>query len=194
MLHTARQRHNQARGYTLIELLLVLAVLGLSSVLLIPHLVGRDIMKGESAVRQLIGDLSFAQSDALARQEIRRVHFYDDGSGYCLTRISQAQLDDAFDSDNADYVIDPMNRPGALGRYVVSYTTDRRWEGVSLSEVEIDGDDGRDLHYDELGGTIRAGGATGLPGTGGTITLSCGQENYEITVAPFTGKLTVRKL
>jgi hypothetical protein len=144
-------------------------------------------------VRQLIGDLSFAQSDALARQEIRRVHFYDDGSGYCLTRIDQGQIANAFDPDNADYIIDPMNRPGALGRYIVNYVTDRRWEGVSLSAVEIDGA-GRDLHYDELGGTVRAGGGSGLPGSGGTIQLSCGAESYEITIAPFTGKLTVRKL
>jgi prepilin-type N-terminal cleavage/methylation domain-containing protein len=193
MLNTAFVHRASFRGYTLIELLIALAILGLSSILLIPHLVGRDIMKGESAVRQLIGDLSFAQSDALARQEIRRVHFYDDGSGYCLTRINQSQIANAFDPDNADYIIDPLNRPGALGRYIVNYVTDRRWEGVSLSAVEIDGA-GRDLHYDELGGTVRAGGASGLPGTGGTIQLSCGAENYEITVAPFTGKLTVRKL
>lgn len=193
MLHTARHSHKGLSSYTLVELLIVIAILGLSSVLLIPHLVGRDIMKGEAAVRQLIGDLSFAQSDALARQEIRRVHFYDDGSGYCLTRIDQDELDDAFDIDNADYIIDPLNRPGALGRYIVNFTTDRRWEGVSLGSVEIDGT-GHDLHYDELGGTVRPGGANGLPGTGGTIHLSCGAETYQITVSPFTGKLTVRKL
>lgn len=193
MLHTARHSRKGLRSYTLVELLIVITILGISSVLLIPHLVGRDIMKGEAAVRQLIGDLSFAQSDALARQELRRVHFYDDGSGYCLTRIGDNEIDDAFDVDNADYIIDPLNRPGALGRYIVNFTTDRRWEGVTMGTVEIDGT-GRDLHYDELGGTVRSGGANGLPGTGGTIELSCGQETYEITVAPFTGKLTVRKL
>src|SRR4051812_28020872 len=75
-------------AYTLIELLIVIAIMGISGALLIPNMVNRDSMNVQSAVRLIIGDLSFAQSDALAHQELRRVHFYDDGRGYCLIRLS----------------------------------------------------------------------------------------------------------
>ena len=179
-------------GYTLIELLIVVAVLGISGTLLIPHMVNRDAMTAQSAVRLIIADLCFAQSDALAHQEMRRVHFYEDGSGYSLSRIADATaLAIPFDSATADYVQDPLAAGGSLGQYIVNFTTDDRFVGVSITAVELDGDDmagGTSLHYDELGGTVAAGG---VPGTGGFIEVRSGAEAYRITISPFTGKLTV---
>jgi type II secretory pathway pseudopilin PulG len=174
------------RSYTLIELLLVCAILGIAGALLIPRLVGRDIMACQSAVRLIIGDLSFTQADALAHQELRRVHFYDDGSGYCVLRITQGQLNQEFDPDTADYLFDPL----LGGQYIVNFATDSRFEGVTIASVDIDGG-GRDLHYDSMGGTINTAGG---PGSGGTIRVNKGNETYDITISPFTGKLTVTKV
>jgi prepilin-type N-terminal cleavage/methylation domain-containing protein len=176
-------------AYTLIELLIVVALLGLASALVMPHMVNKDIMTAEAAVRQLISDLSFAQSDALAHQEFRRVHFFDDGSGYCIVRIGEAQFDDAFDPATADYVDDPLSSAGSNRDYIVDYTIDDRWEGVVIEAVDLDAGK-RFVTYEALGGTVRSGG---IPGTGGTITLKYDLATYEITVAPFTGKLTVTK-
>jgi type II secretory pathway pseudopilin PulG len=183
------------RSYTLIELLIVVAILGLSSVLLVPHLVGRDSMNVQAAVRLMIGDLTFAQSDALAHQELRRVHFYEDGRGYCLTRIDSAELATPFDDATAQYVHDPLATGGELGNYIVDFSTDERFAGVRIASVDIDGDDlgsdGVNLNFDELGGTITA---SSNPGTGGTIVVEMNDERYEIMVFPFTGKLRVSKL
>lgn len=182
-------------GYTLIEMLIVIGLLGISSALLIPHLANRDAMTAQSAVRLIIGDLGFAQSDALSHQELRRVHFYEDGRGYCLVRITQAELASPFDETqtNHDYIIDPLGRPGSTGHYIVDFAKDDRFTGVSITSVDIDGG-GRDLQYDSLGGTIRAGGSSGLPGSGGAIVVSYGNEQYQILISPFTGKLTVNQL
>lgn len=176
-----------SRAYTLIELLIVIAILGISGALLIPNMVGRDVLAGEAAVRRVIGDICFAQSDALAHQEYRRVHFYSDGSGYCITRITQAEVGQAFNAGSADYVIDPLGR---LGQYIVKFTEDDRYKGITIGDIAIDGT-AVDLQFDQLGGTVMNGGA---PGTGGEFTVSAGAEHYKITVAPFTGKLTVVKL
>ncbi len=182
-------------GYTLIELIIVLAVLGVSAALLVPHMVNRDWMNAQAAVRLIIGDLSFAQSDALAHQEFRRLHFYEDGRGYCLVRISQAQLGQPFDEGETDhdYIVDPLGRPGSSGNYVIDFVHDDRFRGVSISSASIDGG-GRDLQYDALGGTIMAGGSSGIPGIGGTIVVQSGTERYQITIGAFTGKLSVQKL
>ena len=51
-----------------------------------------DTLALQSAVRLLIADISFAQSDALAHQEYRRVHFYDDGRGWCVVRIAESDV------------------------------------------------------------------------------------------------------
>ena len=87
-----RPRCVRPRSYTLIELIMVMAVLALAAALLVPNFVGSETMKLQAAVRLLIADLSFAQSDALANQEFRRVVLYDDGSGYCLIVASDGSL------------------------------------------------------------------------------------------------------
>ncbi|MHC5026263.1 MAG: pilus assembly FimT family protein [Planctomycetota bacterium] len=177
------------RAYTLIELLLVVAILGIASALLVPQILAKDSMTVQAAVRQLIADMSFAQADALAHQEFRRVAFFDDGSGYALVRADDfADFNDPFDPDTANYVDDPLAGSAEQARYIVDFN-DPRFEGVSITGVAIDGSS-EFVTYDALGGTVR-GAQT--PGTGGTITMAYGEQIYEIEVAAFTGKLTVVK-
>ena len=106
---------SRLRGYTLVELIMVVALLGLASAILIPHLKDLKKLEVQSAVRTIIADLSFAQSDALANQEYRRLHFYPDGRGYCLIRVEEADFFKVFDySENApvadapEYIFDPL--------------------------------------------------------------------------------------
>lgn len=171
------------RCYTLIELLLVCAILGIAGSLLIPHMVGRDIMACQAAVRLIIGDITFAQSDALAHQEIRRIHFNDDGLGYSISRVTQAQLAQPFDPDSADYIHDPLGG----GEYLVNIGGDDRFAGVTIEDIDIDSG-GSDLHFDALGGTLTASGAVGV---GGSIVVASPNDRYQITISPFTGKITV---
>lgn len=180
-------------SYTLIELIMVMAVLALAAAILIPHMVGRDSLTAQAAVRLLIADLSFAQSDALANQEFRRMVFYEDGTGYCLISVPNANYATPADLEDpgVEYVYDPL---GQMGRYIVDFTKDDRFEGVSISSALIDGTDLVDrpeVTYDTLGGTV-----TGLggPGLGGTLVITFDDRNYQVTIAPFTGKLTVAEL
>ena len=181
---------NRLRAYTLIELLLIVAILGLAGALLIPQLTNRDSMEVQGAVRQIIADLSFAQSDALAHQEYRRVHFYDDGTGYCIYRVTDANFSDPFEADEVDYIFDPLAESGDQGYYTVRFGTTDRFEMVTIGEVTIDGGNPH-VTYDELGGTVSN---LGTPGTGGSITVIGGDFSYRIDVSAFTGKLTVTKL
>ncbi len=178
-------------GYTLIELLLVISLLGLAGSLLVPYMVGRSSLETQAAVRMIIVDLNFAQSDALANQEFRRVHFFADGSGYCIVRVTQGDFDEQFDPDTADYLYDPLGRAGIAHQYIVNFNEDRRFEGVSVGEVSIDGGN-RYISYDQLGGTVRSGGS--VPGTGGHIIVTSDEATYRINVSPFTGKLTVERI
>ena len=186
MSHSGR-RH----GYTLVELLLVISLLGLAGSLLIPYMTGRSSLEVQAAVRMVIVDLSFAQSDALAHQEFRRVHFFEDGSGYCIVRVTQDGFNDPFDAETADYISDPLGRGGREHHYITNFITDTRFEGVTISDVSIDGDN-RYVTYDQLGGTVRAGGSS--PGIGGSITISSEEAVYRVNIAPFTGKLTVERV
>lgn len=174
--------HLVRRAYTLLELLIVVAVLGLAGAMLVPQLGQPDELIVQGAVRQIISDIGFAQSDGLSHQERRRVYFYDDGRGYVLLRAP-------FDIDT-DFIFDPLGRPGANGAYIIDFSTDDRFEGLEIESVELDGNE-RFLTFDELGGTIAP---DGTPGTGGSIVLKSATQRYRITIAAFTGKMTVQKL
>lgn len=179
------------RAYTLIELLIVVALLGLAGAIIVPQINGRDSLRVQAAVRKLIGDVSFAQSDALAHQEYRRIHFYDDGSGYCIYRVGEADFAEAFDADTADFIVDPTSSSGGAGGFFITdFSADNRWSDVEVVSVDLDSG-GRDLIFDALGGTVRGGS---LPGIGGTIRLGAGADIFEVTVAPFTGKLSVARV
>jgi len=185
-LNTSRQH-----GYTLVEMLIVIGILGLAGSLLVPYLVGRDSMALQAAVRHLVADMTYAQSEALARQGIRRVHFYEDGSGYCLIEIDPANFNAEFDPATAMYIPNPSGWGGTNGNFIVDFTEGDRFQGITISEVSIDGGNNY-VSYDELGGTVMTGSQ---PGVGGTIKMSNDEgESFNIHIAPFTGKLSVEKV
>jgi len=173
------------RGYTLIELLMIVALLGLAGSLLIPYMVGRTSLETQSVVRMIVADLHFAQHDALAHQEYRRVHFFEDGSGYALIRV--ASLDESFDPDTADYLYHPASPGATLDRYLVDLSSDDRFSDVAITTADFDSGN-RFITYDEMGGTVAPNGE---PGGFGTITVTSPEATYHIYVSPFTGKLTV---
>lgn len=178
------------RGYTLIEVLIVVTILGLAGALLVPYLSSKGDFDTQAAVRTLIADISFAQSDALANQGLRRVQFLPDGSGWCLVRVSEDALSDPFDSATADYVYDPLAANSERGAYVVDLRQRQQFSSVRIHSVNLDGGQ-RALTFDELGGTVGSGG---MPGTGGTVVLTSPQATYQLDIAPVTGKVRVTRL
>lgn len=177
-------------AYTLIELVMVIALLGLAASLLIPYMSGRSSLETQAVVRHIVAGLSFAQSDAMAHQEMRRVHFYDDGRGYCIVRVDDSNFNDEFNPDTASYVRDPIAPAGHAGNYIIDFTEDDRFSDITITSVSIDGAQPH-ITYDSLGGTVMAGDQ---PGTGGFIEVSSDEAVYRINIAPFTGKLTVEKV
>lgn len=183
-----RQRVRSA--YTLIELLVIIALLGMAGALLVPNLVGRDSMTTQAAVRRAISDIVFAQSDALAHQEYRRVQFLPDGRGYCLIRVTEGTFTSAFDEASADYISDPL-APGGVANYIMDFTADERFLGVTISEIDLDNGTVDYFTFDEIGGTVLA---PDVPGTGGSFKVNGAGVSFQINIAPFTGKLTVQEL
>ena len=189
----SQPRAGAPRSYTLIELIMVMAVLALAAAVLVPSLVGRDSLAVQAAVRLIIADVSFAQSDALANQEFRRLVFYPDGTGYCLIRVPDANYITPADLNDpsVEYVYDPL---GKMGRYIVNFAEDNRFEGVFIASADIDGTvlaDRPEITYDQLGGTVIFGG---VPGNGGELVVTFDDIDYRINFAPFTGKMTVTEL
>jgi prepilin-type N-terminal cleavage/methylation domain-containing protein len=183
----------RTRGYTLIELILVIGILGLAGALLVPVLGDRGDFDTQAAVRRLVADITFAQSDALANQEPRRVVFLPDPEaegqflGWCIVKVRESDLANEYDPETANYVSDPLAPKGANGNYIVDIVGDERFGESYIASADLDGGSPF-ITFDELGGTITSGNE---PGTGGEIVIRGGNSGYRITVDGVTGKLTV---
>ena len=197
MIRKQGRLNSFSRAYTLIELVLVVAVLAIAGMLLVPNLIDRQTFAIQAASRATVSDIVFAQSDALANQEYRRVQFIEAPPGqsgyvgFCILRVTPASFGFPFDPSTADYINDPMASASDDGRYIVDFSIDDRFDGVQIDDVNLDS--GLDyITFDEFGGSISS--SSGAPGIGGTIDLSSKGFRYRVHVAPFTGKTTVEVL
>ena len=73
---------------------------------------------------------------------------------------------------------------------MTSFIEDQRFATVRIEGVAFDGGT-RDVTFDELGGTVAAGG---LPGTGGTLILRSPDAAYRLQLSALTGKVRVTRL
>jgi len=182
------------RAYTLIELLIVVAILGISSVLLIPRLVDADTFSVQAAVRSVVADITYAQTDALAMQSIRRVQFLRDDDdrlhGYAILAPSdQALYDGAFNPDTAEY-LEHETAVDTGGWFIVDFDRDSRFSGVEIESVDFNGRDW--MAFDDLGGPLGAGGQPLV--AGGEVRMRGQSGAYLIRLSGFTGKITVESL
>ena len=76
-----------ARAYTLLEVLVVVTILGTAAAIVVPSMGSAGNLRVQTAVREVIADITFAQSDAVAYQTRRAIIFFE-GEG--RTRVEGA--------------------------------------------------------------------------------------------------------
>lgn len=172
----------RARAFTLLELLVVVALLGIAGAMVIPSLGSVGVLRVQAAIRTLVSDITFAQCDAMAFQEQRAIVFDAEVNRYTLVEVPGSVIDV---QNNTMY--DPT-RPGGL--YAVDMS-DARFGGARMSNIDFDGDSV--LIFDALGGPVTEPGGN-TPGAGGSVTVSTPDAAYRLTVDAFTGRVTVTRL
>lgn len=169
------------RAFTLIEILIVVALMGIAASILIPNMSNAVSFETEAAVRQIVADLSFAQSDAMAHQTARRVLFADNGTGYRI-------LASPFDAEN-DVLYDPISDGGSQ-KYIVDFAADARFRMVSIGDVDFDSGNSF-ITYDSIGGPINDVNTASI---GGWLDVEGSDGRFRIHVSGFTGRVSVEKL
>ena len=157
-------RKTHRRAFTLVEILVVVTIIGMIGAIVVPHVLQAGTMQVQAAGRIVIADILFAQNDAVAQQRTRRVVFEPSLNRYRLTDIDGNLL-------TATWM------PGQ--QYEQDFNADKRFTGVRIQNVDFNG--GLILEYDELG----------TPSTGGSLDLVAAGKTYRVTVAPFTGRVTI---
>ncbi|MDX9910752.1 MAG: prepilin-type N-terminal cleavage/methylation domain-containing protein [Phycisphaerales bacterium] len=172
------------RGYTLIEVLVVVTVLGIAGALVIPSMGQAGVLRIQASVRTIVADITFAQSDALAYQRGRAVMFEPDENRYTLVDVTGDDLDPVND------VMYDRFRPGR--QYIVDLDDDADFAGARISEVDFDGE--TNLIFDELGGPVTTPGGT-TPSAGGFVEVTGADgQVFRINVEAYTGRVTVQRI
>jgi prepilin-type N-terminal cleavage/methylation domain-containing protein len=162
----AAQDTSRSGGFTLVEVLIVVIIVGLAGAVVVPHMLRAGTMTTQAAARTVIADLLYAQNEAIAQQAPRRIAFDVDTNSYRIT-------------DANDLTLETTWRVGGGGAHRVDFDEDGRFQGVRLESVDFAGSSA--VQFDDLG----------APDNGGSIVIVSNQARYRITVAPFTGRVTV---
>ncbi|HZN68499.1 MAG TPA: type II secretion system protein [Tepidisphaeraceae bacterium] len=193
-MHAAAVRHNPvvnarrgaaaggsaARGFTLIEILVVVVILGIAAAIVVPAIGSRSDLKATSAARMLMADLIYAQNRSIAQQKTHYVRFDKTTESYeVLEEISPATV---------------ITHPVELGPFIV--VLGPNGPSSSIKDVEIDevGFDGKSiLAFDELGTPYAYDAATKAksPMTAGSVRLKCKDFTMSVVVEPFSGELRI---
>jgi type II secretion system protein H len=163
-------------GFTLVEILCVVVILGIAAATIVPQMGARDDLKLSSAARALMADLSYAQSRAITKQRKQYVKFGED-QYELLTRNTDAAP------------LTALTHPIDRGDYVVSFASGHL-RGVRLDSASFDGR--TTLVFDELGSPMSYNGTSAAAlASPGTIRFESGAAVLTMQIEPYTGEITL---
>ncbi|HRJ50388.1 MAG: prepilin-type N-terminal cleavage/methylation domain-containing protein [Phycisphaeraceae bacterium] len=157
-------------GFTLVELLIVVTVLGIATAMVIPSMGSVGVLRVQAAVRTVVSDITQAQSESLAYQRGRAVVFDMEGASWSIAEVNSG---------------------------IIDLSTDTLWTGMirgkdfgdaAITLVNFDGDGV--LVFDEMGAPVDAPQSTVTAGTGYLDITGSGQ-TFRVTVEAYTGRVVV---
>src|SRR4051794_21797394 len=147
-----RRQHNRdfarcARfgGFTLVEILAVVVILGIASAIIIPQMGSRDDMRTTAAARTLVADLIYAQNQAISSGRMVYIKFDTANNKYTLLSTANSGGDVA------------INNPITQTTYTQLFNgSTGGWQGVTINSAVFNGADASyrplsTIGFDEIG-------------------------------------------
>ena len=178
MHHMIVKHKIQARGFTLVEILVVVVIVGILSAMVVPMLSDTSQSKLIAAANQLTADLGYAQIESISHaDDLRYVIFDLANHSYQIARIDP-------DSETTAYI--PINNPVGNIDYIVAFGSgpNRQLAGVELSSYSLNGDN--QIKFGIYGELDQASNAK--------ITLACDGYQITLTIEPSTGEVSFSEI
>ena len=172
-------------GFTLIEIMGVVILLGIAASIIVPQFSTRDDLQTTAAARLVMADLMYAQNRAIATQKKHYVEFT--GSSYTLY---------ARDSDST--ALYTLINPLTSSTYTVTFgTASTNFSTTQIASINFDNSTSHAIQFDSLGLPSVYNAATDAAVTlanTGTITLSTTANTFPtaVTIDPTSGEATVQ--
>ena len=169
------------RGFTLIEILCVVIILGIAGAVIVPQLGTRDDLRAASAARALMADLIYAQNLAITSQSNHYVAFDVTNRRYTVLNSALAIVQHPVEKSNFVMTYGPGGSPGL--------------RECSLSSAAFLGTSSADMRttigFDELGTPLVRYGGVVETLTAGEVKVKSGNHELTIRIEPYTGQITV---
>ena len=163
------------KGFTLIELVLVITIMAVLSVSVGAALMNLGGVQSDGAARRLVSDLSYARRLAQNRSAIYGITFDAAAETYTVHLYDDVALTETAVDDPLTHM--PM---------VVDYVTSPSLEGTEIQTVDFDG--GTTVRFKPQGTPMAADG-TSLAAEG-SVVLSRGGVPHTVSVQPNTGEVS----
>ncbi len=188
--NTHRNVASLRQGFTLIEILTVVIILGIASAVIAPQIGSRDDLRAVAAARVLMADLMFAQNSAIAQQKWMYVKFDVDAENYRV-------LDAAGPSGGDNTMMHPVNKDPfimQLGPSGVARLTEVKIKSAVFNGVGATYQPEFTLAFDELGVPHAYGYDEDNTSEllNATVVLESGAHTVTVTIERDTGEIKVQ--
>lgn len=173
-------RTRAAGGFTLVEILMVVVILGIASAVIVPQLGSRGDLRAAAAARLVMSDLTYAQNRAIAQQKKHYVRFFGQQYSVC-------------DSSALTAIDHPLKPAQSSGKYIITFGAGGTYglDQSSLGAVNFAAKS--IIGFNDLGEPFAFDGVTETPLTAsGTIIVQSGGISLTIQIEPFTGEASVQ--
>jgi prepilin-type N-terminal cleavage/methylation domain-containing protein len=161
-------------GFTMIELLIVMAILAIAAAIVVPMASSAGSMQLRAAVNIVAADLEYAKSLSISRGQKYAVIFDKTTESYRVT----------------DETGTTISHPVKKGfPFVVDFRNDGRLAGVDIVDVSFDGLAA--VSFDSLGSPYHGTGGSAASLNSGVITVRAGGLTRTVNVEAVTGYITV---
>jgi type II secretion system protein H len=161
-------------GFTMIELLIVMAILAIAAAIVVPMASSAGSMQLRAAANIVAADLEYAKSMSISRGQKYAIVFDKTTETYRVT-------------DAAGVTIPHPVKKGFP--FTVDFHNDGRLSQVDIVSVSFDG--AAAVSFDYLGSPYSGTGGAAAPLNSGVITLRAGGVTRTVTVEPVTGYISV---
>jgi len=163
-------------GFTLVELLIVIAIIMIAALTAIPMMSSAASMQIRSAANMLTADLEYAKSMSISRGQNYSVVFDKNTESYRI------------EDQDGNVILHPVKKGFP---YEINFSTDGRLNKVDIVEVDFDPGSDNTITFDYLGSPY-SGPVISSPLNSGVISLQAGGATTTVTVEAVTGFISIQ--